>query len=273
VSKSEKTAMGYICLHRSIRDHWIYQDEKKFKWWCDILMECNHSDQKLSIGFQLIECKRGQTVNSLQTWAKMWRVDVGQVRRFFQLLQNDGMVVTENVKKTTRLTVCNYDNYNNRRQANDTQMNLKQIQSEFKTNTNNNVKNDNNVKNEERERYAPHEIEDFKKFNSWVLSNAPRVAEMKFPFTIAQFLEIKELAAPEMVRDVLKAMHNRPDLHKKNLSANLTFRNWLKRETNATHKQSSSGSTSRKSAGAAKLMSILKDNIVAQSTGEYNTAS
>jgi hypothetical protein len=46
---------------------------------------------------------------------------MGKVRRFFKLLQDDGMIALENVKKTTRLKVCNYDTYNKPQQANDTQ--------------------------------------------------------------------------------------------------------------------------------------------------------
>jgi hypothetical protein len=232
MARPEPKTAGFIFLHRSIRNHWIYQDPVKLKWWLDILMECNHSEKKVTIGFQLIECKRGQSVNSLQTWAKMWLVDVGQVRRFFKLLQADGMVLTENVKKTTRLTVCNYDSYNGGRQANEFKVNLKQIQSEFKVNTNNNANNDNNVNNDNKEygRFTPHEQEEFEKFEKWILAKAPRVAKMKEPFTIKQFLEIKELAAPEVVRDLLENMHNRANLLTNNISANRTFRNWLKRE-------------------------------------------
>jgi DNA-binding transcriptional regulator YhcF (GntR family) len=236
---------GFILLHRSIRGHWIWKDPIKLQWWLDILMECNHSDQKVSIGFELFECKRGQSLNSLLTWSKMWRVDVSNVRRYFRLLENDGMIVTENVQKTTRLTVCNYDSYNNLRQAKDRQTNSERQSTQFQTTvdaiqTNNELNNE--LKNDkECVRYAPREIEEFKKFEKWLDEHAPRVHKMKEPFTIKQFLEIKELAAAEIVRDVLKAMHNRGDLLTKYRSANLTFRSWIKRELNqpknATHQQ------------------------------------
>jgi hypothetical protein len=235
MTKPEKTT-GFICLHRSIRDHWIYKDDRKLRWWLEILMECNHTDQKVSLGFELVDCRRGQSLNSLKTWSKLFRVDVSTVRRFFSLLEDDKMITIENVVKTTRLTVCNYDSYNGNRHATQSQSNRDTISKQSQSNTNNNANNDNNVNNEqqERERYAPHEIEDFRKFQKWIDATAPRVAEMKYPFTIQQFLEIKGMAPAEMVRDVLKAMHNRSDLLKKNLSANLTFRNWLKREQNGT---------------------------------------
>ena len=29
--------IGWIRLHRSIKEHWIYNDEKKLKWWIDVV--------------------------------------------------------------------------------------------------------------------------------------------------------------------------------------------------------------------------------------------
>lgn len=260
---SSQRNTGFIFLHRSIRDHWIWQDAVKLKWWMDILMECNHTDQKLTLGFEVLECKRGQSLNSLLTWSKMWRVDVGQVRRYFRLLENDAMIVTENVVKTTRLTVCNYDSYNNMHQANDRQTTRKRIPNDTQVNTNNNDNNDKNVNNDintVRGAFAPHEQEEFKKFEHWLEKNAGQVLKMKEPFTIKQFFSIKNLAPPETIRDVLKSMHNRADLLKRYRSANLTLRNWLKRETktNATHQPATR--TTNKNAGAIALLNKAKSD-------------
>jgi hypothetical protein len=32
------THMGWIKLHREIRDHWIWKDPVKYQWWTDILL-------------------------------------------------------------------------------------------------------------------------------------------------------------------------------------------------------------------------------------------
>jgi DNA-binding transcriptional regulator YhcF (GntR family) len=74
-------------------------------------MTVNHEDAKVNVGYQLFECKRGQSIMSLQSWAKRWGVSKDTVRNFFVLLVKDGMINTENMSKTTRLTVCNYDTY------------------------------------------------------------------------------------------------------------------------------------------------------------------
>lgn len=112
VRVAENQVSGFIKLYRSLRDHWIWEDAEKLKWWLDILMECNHQEKTMNLGFGLIQCKRGQSTNSILTWSKRWRVDKSTVRRFFTLLKKDGMIKTQSLKKTTLLTVCKYDSYN-----------------------------------------------------------------------------------------------------------------------------------------------------------------
>ena len=65
---------------------------------------------------------------------------------------------------------------------------------------------------------------------------------MEEPFTEEEYLRIKEEFPPGMTAEVLLAMHNSKDLLKKNLSANLTFRNWMQRRLkDSTNNGRSSG--------------------------------
>ena len=102
---------GWIKLHRGIKDHWLWGSPNKVYWWIDILLTVNYEDKKVLIGNTLVECKRGQSVQSLEAWAKQWNVSKKCVKNFFELLANDSMIVTENIKVSTRLTVCNYETY------------------------------------------------------------------------------------------------------------------------------------------------------------------
>ena len=102
---------GWIKLYRDIQYHWIWKSDNRLKWWLDILLTVNHNDSKVLIGGKLVECKRGQSVMSLETWGKRWGVTKKAVKDFFILLQNDSMLQLENIKITTRITVCNYDIY------------------------------------------------------------------------------------------------------------------------------------------------------------------
>lgn len=102
---------GWIKLHRNIKDHWIWKSQNRFQWWVDILLSVNHTDNKVLLKGDLIECKRGQSIRSLESWAKDWNVTKKTVKDFFELLQKDSMLVHESLKFSTRITVCNYDNY------------------------------------------------------------------------------------------------------------------------------------------------------------------
>jgi hypothetical protein len=103
--------LGWIKLHRSIADHWVFQDAEKLKRWIDILLLVNHEGAKVNIGNDLFECNRGQSIRSLQSWAERWKCSKGAARNFLELLEKDQMITLENLTKTTRLTVCKYDTY------------------------------------------------------------------------------------------------------------------------------------------------------------------
>ncbi|MCQ2603019.1 MAG: hypothetical protein MJ193_03715, partial [Clostridia bacterium] len=103
--------MGWIKLHRTIKDHWIWQDATKLKWWLDLLLSVNHAPSKVLVGVDLVECGRGQSIRSLSSWANDWRVSKDTARHFFEALEKDGMISRESLGRTTRITVLNYDNY------------------------------------------------------------------------------------------------------------------------------------------------------------------
>lgn len=146
----ENYLTGYIKIYRSLRNHWIWKDPEKLKWWLDILLEVNHKDQKVSIGFELFDCKRGQSLHSRLEWAKRWKVDKSTVQRFFKLLQDDNMITTENLRKTIRLTVCKYVSYNDDRFAKQLRHVSDATQTHSRSSTNNNDKNVNNDNNDNK---------------------------------------------------------------------------------------------------------------------------
>ena len=102
---------GWIKIHRKLKDHWIWKSENRLKWWIDILITVNHADTKVLIKGSLIEVKRGQSIRSLDSWAKDWNVSKGSVRDFFNLLKSDHMIQSESLRFTTRITVCKYEDY------------------------------------------------------------------------------------------------------------------------------------------------------------------
>ena len=118
---------GWIKLHRSITEHWIWKDPVKLKCWLDLLLTVNHTSTKINVGNQIYTCGRGQSIQSLSSWAKRWGVSKDTARNLIVLLEKDGMITRENLdnftpnptrlhtpkhtRSITRITVCNYESY------------------------------------------------------------------------------------------------------------------------------------------------------------------
>lgn len=150
-----KAMSGWIKLHRQIRNHWVFRNANYFKAWVVIISEVNHQSSKVLIEGELIGCKRGQSINSLATWVNILGDDwtIQKLRTFLKLLEKDGMINTEGLRKTTRLTVCNYDSYQSEQQADNKETTNSQQADNTQLTTNKNVKNEkeeNKINIEER---------------------------------------------------------------------------------------------------------------------------
>ena len=156
--KEEDRYIGWVSIHRKILKHWIIGDPHYFSAWIVMLLEVNHDREvkKKIIKKQIVECGRGQSIKSIDTWAtvfgsKHWTRQ--KVRTFFQLLEKDGMINQENLSVTTRLTICNFDTYQKKQPSDNQQSNhhvtIRQPSDNHHITTNNNDNNGNNGNNEE----------------------------------------------------------------------------------------------------------------------------
>jgi len=148
---------GWITLNREVSKHWVFKDAEYFRAWVTILMEVNHSENKLLIGKTLFTCERGESLNSLENWGVIFgNWGKSKTKRFFDLLKKDSMIELKNERLTTRLIVCNYSKYQDLRNADETQVKRKrnadetQVKRERATNNNeltmsNNENNENNI--------------------------------------------------------------------------------------------------------------------------------
>lgn len=126
-------------------------------------MEVNHKSNKVLIKGKLLECPRGQSVLSHESWAKRFgkKWNRQKVIRFFKLLESDSMIEHLNEQVTTRISVCNYSQYQDfgkvertpKRTGDDTpsehQANTKRTGDDTQPN------NDNNENNEKKEAKVP----------------------------------------------------------------------------------------------------------------------
>jgi len=119
--------MAWIKIDRKIIEHWIWNNPIYLKAWMTMIIVVNYEESKSLIHGELIICKRGQSLLSLNSWAekfgKEWTIQ--KVRTFFELLKNDSMIELEGLQRRTRLTICKYDSYQERatrrQHANNTQ--------------------------------------------------------------------------------------------------------------------------------------------------------
>lgn len=143
---------GWIKLHRSIKSHWINEVNRPRTYreaWEDILLSVNWEPKKVLVKGELIDCEPGQSLNSLQTWAKQFNWTIAKVRHFFKLLEKDEMVSLEGLQYTTRLTVCKWELY--QAEATDEKHTEQQTQRTPKTST----KEDKEIKKKERVVFTP----------------------------------------------------------------------------------------------------------------------
>ncbi|QKE74745.1 DnaD domain protein [Arthrobacter citreus] len=139
---------GWISLHRKVRDHWLFEEKRsfsKFEAWVDLLMEVNHQDNKVLLGNELIEVKRGQKVTSMEQLALRWGWSKDKTYKFVKLLESEQMIERKSNTKRTVLTIVNYDIYQLSEVPKHTPNEHKNYANSTPTDTNNNVNNVNNV--------------------------------------------------------------------------------------------------------------------------------
>ena len=145
---NENYSTGWVSLYRSIQKHWIWNDEKFLKWWLIMLFEVNHSDNKITLGYEIYEVKKGQSAKSLRTWSTLFNTGTKSVSKFFTLLEKDSMITKETIGKgkrsTTLITIRNYTQYQGSKETQATTQGT--TQGKHNRHTNNNVNKDNNDK-------------------------------------------------------------------------------------------------------------------------------
>jgi hypothetical protein len=177
---------GWISIHRELQEHWLWKEKREFsklEAWLDILLTVNHSEQKVMIKNTLFTVKRGQSINSLETWGKRWKWSRGRVKRFLDLLKSDSMIDFRTNSKTTELTVCKYDSYQDTQTSNKHQTNIKRTSNVHQTNINN---KDNNINKENNEEIIFKQPLKLSIWNDWLNYRK----EIKKPIKVKSTLEI-----------------------------------------------------------------------------------
>lgn len=151
--KAAAVLTGWIAVHRKIQGNFLWKKRRVFskaEAWLDILMEVRHDEKqdKVMLGNVIVTCDRGQSIKSIETWAKRWTWTRSAVQRFLKLLKQEKMIKTENLVKTIRITVCNYETYQNKRIGPESDLNRTRTGPDLDPDTDNNDNNENNGNND-----------------------------------------------------------------------------------------------------------------------------
>lgn len=109
---------GWIKLHRSLLDHWVWQDPVALKLWTYLLFCANFDDRKRMVGGTITTVERGDVLTSLARIAKDTHLTVQNVRTLLRHFERDGMIAQKSTRKSTHLSICNYDSYQDSQHTN-----------------------------------------------------------------------------------------------------------------------------------------------------------
>lgn len=105
---------GWIKLHRSIQNHWLYQERRvfsRYEAWLDMLMMANHKDNRVVLGNEFLDVQRGQFITSIRKLCDKWGWSKTKVTQFLKMLESDEMIVYFSDTKKTVITIGKYGFY------------------------------------------------------------------------------------------------------------------------------------------------------------------
>lgn len=171
---------------------------------------------------------------SLKSWAKQFKWTIQQVRTFFKLLEKDLMITSEGMRKTTRITICNYESYQETQHTDNTQITHKQHTTNTQITTNKNDKKEKNIRLSPRENkilnYKPSNDEEIN-LQKWIDAEYPNIQKLKLPLIAPELKSIAAKFGKDLVSSKLSAMENKKNLTKDYLDAGRTLENWCKINT------------------------------------------
>ncbi len=104
---------GFVCIHREIMDHWVWQDKpvSKGQAWVDLILLANYRSGKFSYKDGVVEGRRGCVYHSISFLAERWGWSRDKASRFLHQLESDGMIKLFATTHHTTITLVNYEVY------------------------------------------------------------------------------------------------------------------------------------------------------------------
>ena len=153
ILNNKNFSTGWVKMYRSTLDHWISDDPQYYFAWSVILMAANIKEKASLWQGELVICKRGQSLYSLQTWAekfgKGWSIQ--KVRTFFKKLEKSNMIKCDGLRNTTRITVCKYELYQGQQQTSNKPITIQKQTNNNPTTATKELKENKNANNKKKD--------------------------------------------------------------------------------------------------------------------------
>lgn len=113
---------GFVSVDRGVFDHPMFAPEpfSEREAWLWMIAEAAWKPMMVRAGRAVLQIDRGQIACSLRFLATRWKWPETTVRRFLSRLAaggDDALVVIDAAQSVTRITICNYDKYQNSRRT------------------------------------------------------------------------------------------------------------------------------------------------------------
>lgn len=141
---------GWIKLHRSILENFLWQEERKFskaEAWLELLLTANYEERKILIAGQSVKVETGQILTTMKYLAQHWGWSSSKVKFFLNLLEVEGMIATKRTSKYTLITILKWGFYQGQEVEKNYQKNIKKISENYQKNTTEELKNNKNINN------------------------------------------------------------------------------------------------------------------------------
>ena len=107
---------GWIKLHRSITDSFVFDNPDRLKFWVWCLCKASHKDRKQTVGLQEIELKKGQFIFGRKKASAELNMDENKIYRLSKTFQKREKIVVKSNNKYSLVTVVNWEFYQGERQ-------------------------------------------------------------------------------------------------------------------------------------------------------------
>lgn len=103
---------GWICVHRSIQDNDIWDDDEPFdrrSAWIDLLLLANHKDKNIIFNGHPLTVKRGTFITSVRKLSEKWKWSNDRTLRYLRLLEQLNMITRDSNNSRTLISIVKYD--------------------------------------------------------------------------------------------------------------------------------------------------------------------